>query len=172
MATSTLQFLLMVNDHYANLFLVLIAVVSAIVAYREYLLRRRPYVMPEIVFEKQDEKWFFHIILVNKGEYPAIAKISQAILKIGDEEYPTVFNFETVLSPNERQRLAPIGHINEFGRKKVLGHEYGSNRVEIIVCLDSKALRQRKFKYQTKAEYEVDVSGENPAIKLVNEEMQ
>jgi len=111
-------------------------------------------------------------MLVNKGEYPAIAKISQAILKIGDEEYPTVFNFETVLAPNERQKLAPIGRINEFGRKKVLGHEYRSNRVEIIVCLDSKALRQRKFKYQTKVEYEVDVSGENPVIKLVKEEMK
>ncbi len=172
MTSSTLQFLRIINDYYSNLLLVLIATISAIVAYREYLLRRRPYVMPEMVFEKQDDKWFFHIMLVNKGEYPAIAKISHAILKIGDEEYPTAFNFETVLSPNERQKLAPIGHINENGRKKILGHEYKSNRMEILVCLDSKALRQKKFKYQTSMEYDVDVTGENPVIKLVKEKME
>ena len=172
MASSTLQFLLTINDHYSNLLLIAIATISVIVAYREYLLRRRPYVMPEIVFEKQDDNWYFHIMLVNKGEYPAIAKISQAVLKIGDEEYPTVFNSETVLSPNEKQKLAPIGHINGNGRKKILGHEYKSNRVEIFVCLDSKALRQKKFKYQTTVEYEVIVTGEDPVIKLVKEKMQ
>ena len=171
MASSTLQFLTTLNDHYANLLLVLIAGVASIIAYQEYLQRRRPYVLPEIVFEKQEDKWFFHILLVNKGEYPAIARISNAILRIGDEEYPTTFNFEAILSPGEKQKLAPIGHINESGRKKILGHEYRSNRVEILICLNSKALRQKKFKYQTQAEYEVDVSGENPVIKLIKEKM-
>ena len=160
-----------INDHYANLLLVLIAGATAVIAYREYLQRRRPYVLPEIVFEKQEDKWFFHVLLINKGEYPAISRISNALLRIGDEEHLTTFRFEAVLSPGEKQKLAPIGHINKVGREKILGHEYKSNRVEITVCLDSKALRQKKFKYQTKADYEVDVSGENPVIKLIKEEM-
>lgn len=171
MASTTLQFLTTFNDHYSNIVLLLVAILSATVAYREYMIRRRPYVLPEIVFEKESDKWFFHILLVNKGGYPAITKISHALLKIGDEEYPTVFKFETVLSPSEKQKLAPIGHINETGRKKIIGHEYKSNRVEIYVCLDSKSLGQKKFKYLTKAEYQVDVSGENPVIQLVREEM-
>ena len=171
MASSTLQFLITLNDHYANLLLTAVAIISAIVAYREYIIKRRPYVLPEIIFEKINSDWYFHIMLVNKGEYPASVKISKAILKIGDEEYPTVFKFEAILSPSEKQKLAPMGHINESGRKKIIGHEYRSNRVEIFVCLDSKTISQKKFKYQTNAEYEIDVSGENPIIKLIKEKM-
>lgn len=166
-----LQFLKNINDNYSNLVLVLIAVVSLIVAYREYILKTRPFVIPEVVHEEKDGNWFFHILLVNKGSYPAVAKIESAILKIGDEEYPTTFNFETVLSPGEKQKLAPIGHINENGRKKVLGHEYRSNRVEIKVVLYSRALRQKNFRYQTEIEYEVNVKGEKPIINLIKEMM-
>lgn len=171
MASTTLQFLTTINDHYANLFLLIVAIVSAVVAYREYVLRRRPYVMPEIVFEESEQNWFFHILLINKGEYPSIVKITKALLKIGDEEYSTPFNFEAVLSPGEKEKLAPIGHIKENGRKKILGHEYRSNRVEISIELVSKGLEQKKFKYSTKVEYEVDVSADKPIFKLIKEEM-
>lgn len=172
MINSILHFLVKINDHYSNLILVLIAITSATVAYREYILRRRPYTVPEIVFEDNNGKWFFHILLINKGEYPSIVKIVKAILKIGDEEYPTIFNFEMVLSPGEKQKLAPIGHINENGRKKIIGHEYRNNRVEILISLESKGLGQKRFRYQTKAEYEVDVTGEKPVFKLIKEEMK
>jgi len=163
--------LIVLNDHYSSLILGIVATISAIVAYKEYILRRRPYVMPEIIVEVIEDKWFFHIMLVNKGEYPAIVKIAQALLTIGDEKYPTEFNLETILSPGEKQKVIPIGHINENGRKKIRGHEYRSNRVEILIDLDSKALGQKQFKYETKVEYEVDVSGEKPIFKLIKEEM-
>jgi hypothetical protein len=171
MVSSTLQFLITINNNYANLILAIVAVISAIVAYTEYVLRRRPYVMPEMIFEENEGKWYFHILLVNKGEYPSIVKIAKAVLKIGDEEYPTTFNFEAVLSPTEKQKLAPIGHINEIGRKKITGHEYRNNRVEISVNLVSKGLGQKKFKYLTEMEYEVDVSGEKPVFQLIREGM-
>lgn len=171
MVSSTLYFFATLNDHYANLALVIIAIISASVAYREYSIRRRPYVLPEIIFEENNANWYFHILLVNKGEYPCIVKIEKALLKIGDEQYPTAFNFEAVLSPGEKQKLAPIGHINDNGRKKIVGHEYRSNRVEICVELRSKGLGQKRFKYSTKSEYDVDVSGEKPVFKLIREEM-
>ncbi len=171
MGTSTLQFLSSVNDHYANLLLVLIAGVSAVIAYREYFLSRRPYVLPQILLEKQEGNWFFHIVLANKGEYPVVVKVSKAILRIGDEEYPTSFKSAIILAPNEREKLAPIGHINENGRKKIINQEYKNNRVEISVCLQAKSLRGRKFRYQTEVEYLVDVSGENPIIGITKEEM-
>ena len=66
-----LEFLKTVNDHYANLILLIIAIISAIVAYREYSSRHRPYVVPEIVFEKQNSNWYFYVMLLNKGEFPA-----------------------------------------------------------------------------------------------------
>lgn len=171
MTSSALQFIANVNDHFGNLILAVIATASVVVAYREYRLRRRPYVVPEIVFEEYEGKWFFHILLVNKGEYPSIVKIVDALLKIGDEVYPTTFNSEVVLSPGEGRKFAPIGNINENGRKKVIGHEYKSNRVEIFIELKSKELGQKKWKYLTKAEYEVDVTGKIPVFKLMNEEM-
>ena len=171
MGTSILQFLLSVNDHYANLLLTVIAGVSAVIAYREYFLRRRPYVLPQVVFEKKENNWFFHIMLVNKGEYPVVVKVSNAILRIGDEEYPTQFKSEIILAPNEKEKLAPIGHINENGRKKITNHEYKNNRVEISVCLQARSLREQKFKYRTEVEYQVDVSGENPVIGVTKEKM-
>ena len=82
-----------------------------------------------------------------------------------------MFTFEAVLSSREKQKLAPIGHINENGRKKIIGHEYRSNRVEIIIELVSKGLGQKKFRYHTKVEYKVDVSGTKPVIQLIKEEM-
>lgn len=176
MANQALQLLATIlstiNDHYGNLLLGLIGIASAIVAYREYLLRQRPYVMPEVIFEKNGSDWYFHAGLFNKGEYPAITRISKAILKIGDEEYPTSFAPSFILAPGEKQKVAPLGHIKEIGRKRILGHEYRNNRMEIIVCLNSKSLKEKNFKYQTEAEYEVDVSGENPVIRLIKEEMQ
>ncbi|HQK63551.1 MAG TPA: hypothetical protein PLF16_00185 [Candidatus Staskawiczbacteria bacterium] len=172
MDSPILQFFVCINNNYADLILVIAAIASAVVAYREYLLKRRPYVMPEIIFEEADGKWFFYVGLINKGEYPSVAKITKALLKIGDEKYPTIFDFEAVLSPTEKQRItAPIGHINENGRKRILGHEYKSNRVEIFVSLASKGLNQKKFKFLTKAEYEVDISGEKPVFRLIKEEM-
>ncbi len=171
MIYDTLNFLKHVNDNYSNLILVSIAGVAAYLAYKEIILRHRPYVIPEVVAETKDDKWFFHILLVNKGEKPGIAKIKKASLIIGDEEYPTNFKFEAILAPNEKQKLAPIGHINELGRKKVLGNEYRSNRVEIIVETEARAVNDKKFKYKTVCEYKVEVSGDKPQIELIKEEI-
>jgi hypothetical protein len=171
MVSSTLLFLTTINDHYANLIWIAIASITAFIAFREYLLRRRPYVMSEILFEKKDDKWFFNLGLINRGEYPAITKITKAVLKIGDEEYPTTYTSEILLPSNVKEKLAPVGHINQVGRRKIVGHEYRSNRVEIIFCINSKSLGQRRFRYQTRIEYEVDVNGDEPVFRLIKEEM-
>jgi hypothetical protein len=97
--------------------------------------------------------------------------MSGALMRIGDEDYPTTYKFETVLSPGEKHKLVPIGYINENGRKKILGHEYKNNRAEISVSVCSKSLHQKAFKYETSLEYEIDVHGENPIIKLISESM-
>jgi len=170
-ASAVIQTLTDINNNYSNLLLVLIAGITAFVAYREYSLRKRPYVVPEISVEITDENWSFYLILVNKGERPVVARISEALLSIGDENYPTIFNNEIILAQGEKQKIAPIGHINKKGRSKIIGHEYKKNRFEINICLESKSLGEKKFKYRTKAEYSVSVEGERPVITLDKEEM-
>lgn len=169
MIDSFFEFLQNINNNYANVLLLGVAVISAFVAYNEYVSKRRPYVVPEIVIGQVDGNWEFAVLLVNKGERPGIARITKAILKIGDEEYPTVFKIDTILAPNEEKRLAPIGHINELGRNKIVGHEYISNRVEIILEIQSRSIGDKNFKYKTSAEYYVDVAGNKPILSLTKE---
>lgn len=164
------------NDHYSNLAIVILAGLSACIAYREFILKRRPFVVPELSYEiskeGESEKWFFSAILINKGTYPGIAKIAKAVLKIGDEEHPTIFNQEVVLVPQEKQHLAPIGHINSNGLKKVRGHEYRNNRVEISLELLSKAIGREKYDYKTAYDFFVDVSGNLPVFSVINQKIE
>ncbi|OGN01319.1 MAG: hypothetical protein A3I26_02000 [Candidatus Yanofskybacteria bacterium RIFCSPLOWO2_02_FULL_43_10] len=165
------DFLKNINDNYAQVFLLLIAVLSTFFVYNEFVLKIRPYVIPEIAVELKDGNWYFNIVLINKGEKPGIARIINAVLKIGDEKYPTLFELNLVLAPNERQRVLPIGHISSIGRTKILGHEYVDNNVQIFLEIESKAIGDKKFKYKTKEEYRVDVSGSQPRITLIKEDL-
>ncbi len=164
------------NDHYSNLAIVILAGSSGCIAYWEFILKRRPFVVPElsyeIVGEGENEKWFFSAILVNKGTYSGIAKITKAVLKIGDEEHPTIFNPEVVLVPQEKQHLAPIGHINSSGLKKVRGHEYRNNRVEISLEIQSKVISARKYNYKTAYDFFVDVSGTIPVFSVISQKIE
>lgn len=152
-----------------NTGLVILGVVSIIYVRKEYFLKRRPFIIVNLAAEIKDENWFFYLILVNKGTYTSIAKIKKALLKIGDETYPTEFNTETVLAPNEEKKIAPIGHINDTGRKKILGHEYRNNRVEILAEVVSKSIGDRDYKYQSDFEYQVDISGKTPIFSIIKE---
>jgi len=166
-----LEILKEVNTNYSQVLLLGIASLTLFLVYKEYVLKRRPFVMPEILLEKSEDKWFFNIVLVNKGSMPGISKITKAELMIGDETYPTVFKNEVVLAQGDRQKLMPIGHINENGIQKIIGHEYASNRVEIVLHVQSKSLGSKYFKYSTKVAYYVDVKGEKPIISLMTEEL-
>ncbi len=169
---TVLRFLRTVNESYSNVALLVVAIVSALVAYHEYSMHRRPYVIPEIRYEIVGDEWHFFIVMVNKGEYPAKAKITKAELRIGDEKYPTVFDSEILLSSGESRKIAPIGHINKMGRANILARAYISNRVEIEVQLDSKSLGQESFRYQANGSYLVNVSSTTPNISIIKEEMR
>lgn len=160
------------NDNYSQLALVVIALISFIGAYHELVLKVRPYVVPEITVDKNENgNWYFNIILVNKGEKPGIARVKNALLQIGDERYATPFELEFVLAPDERAKLLPIGHINELGRNNIKTNKYLNNNVQIILEIESKALGDKEFKYTTTEQYVVDVTGENPQIRLVKESL-
>jgi hypothetical protein len=170
-----LAFLRHVNDHYGNLLLLLVAIGSLVYAFREYGLKRRPIVVPEIRSEVKDDNWYFHLSLANLGMTPAHVRIDTAILKIGDETHPTIFRSPIFLpgsgSATSKQILAPVGHINPAGRSKIKGHEYRENRCEIIVDLSSKAVGDGDFRYRASFVYQVDVTGDAPVFILVKEEL-
>jgi hypothetical protein len=164
-----------INDHYSNLLLLLVAIGTLIYAYREYALKRRPIIVPEIQWEIKEDNWYFALSLRNLGMTPAHAQITIAHLKIGDEIYPTVFHNPILLPGSEnsinRQVLAPIGHITPIGRAKIKGHEYRENRCEIIIEIKSKAVGEEKFQYQSNFIYQIDIAGDTPIFMLVKEEI-
>lgn len=165
-----------INDNYSNLILIFIATISAYVAYKEFILKRRPYVVPEISYfiTKQDgiEDWSFNVTLFNKGTYPGEAKISNALLKVGDNNYPTIINTSVVLVPDEKQNLAPIGFINGNGLKKIRGHEFRSNTVEISVEVVSKSIGDTDYPYKTNYDFLVDVTGDTPIFSVISQSIK
>jgi hypothetical protein len=75
---------------------------SLIYAFREYSLKRRPVVVPEIQSNIVDDDWHFALRLSNLGMTPAHARIEKAVLRIGDEHYPTPFSQSILLPVPER----------------------------------------------------------------------
>ncbi len=165
-------FLKTINNDYSQLLLFIIAGLAFYIAYKEYILKCRPFVFPELVFDQKGGDWYFHFLLENAGEKPVLVKINKAELLIGDEIYPTQFNTEMLVSSGESKKLAPIGHINLNGRSKIINHEYRSNRVEIIFEVASKAVGDRKYKYLTEITYNIDVKGDVPVVQVVSEKFQ
>ena len=156
---------------FSNAGLVVLGIFSIVYVRKEYFLKRRPFITIHLANEIKDKNWFFYLVLVNKGTYTSVARIKKVLLKIGDEKYPTDFDIDIVLTPNEEQKIAPIGHINDVGRNKVLGHEYKNNRVEITAVVVSKSIGDKKFKYESHFDYQVDISGERPIFSIIKEEI-
>ncbi len=165
-----LNFLKAINNDYSQLLLFLVALVTLILVYREYVGKRRPYIFPELTFENKDSNWYFSFILKNAGSYPAQVKVNTARLKIGDEVYPTEFNSETLVPVGEVKKLLPIGYISQIGRNKIINGEYSQNRVVIDFKISSKTISDKKYKYVTSVVYSLDVKGEIPIVHLESED--
>lgn len=146
-----------------------------IFAYKELILKRRPFIDIEIQVALNPDKtkggWLFFALLKNKGTYPGIVRVTKTLMKIGDEEYPDKVNNEFILSPEEEKKSALIGSIYKNGVDKIIGHKYRSNRVEISIEITSRAIGEKKMKYKSEFVYEVNVVGEKPDIILLSEKM-
>lgn len=157
----------------SSLVTVILAGATLFIAYKELILKRRPFIDIEIQkaenSDKEKKGWLFFALLKNKGTYPGIVRVSKTIMKIGDEEYLSEIKNEFVLSPGEEKKSALIGSIYESGIKRVLGHEYMSNRVELVVEIDSRGISEKKMKYKSKFNYEVNVKNKEPLIVLISE---
>lgn len=143
---------------------------------KEYLMKRRPYIDIEIEIaensNKQQGGWLFFAKLINKGTYPGIAKVRKTKMCVGDEAYPSKVKTQFVLSPGESKKSALIGSIYKTGVKKIIGHEYRKNRVEIEIQVDSTEIGSKKMKYSTKVVYEVNVKNEKPVLLLIKEDFE
>lgn len=166
-----LDFLKDINNSYANVGLLILGIISAFYIYLQYEASTRPYIIPRIMVDTTTDNWQFLVLLKNKGEKPGVAHIKEALLKIGDEKYPTIFEQNLILTPGEEEKLSPIGYINNIGRNKIKGHEYQNNRVEISLIIESRSLRDKRFNYITEVIYNIDVTQNPPALTLIKDEM-
>lgn len=174
MIDQVLSFLSHVNDHYANILLLIIATGTLAFTYREYSLKRRPVVVPSLAWEIKEETWYILLSLTNHGMTPCHASIQKTVLKIGDEIYPTDFQNKTVLlpaagTPTSTQMITSAGSINTTGRRKIKGHEYRENRCELTVELLSGSFGNTRLPYRSSFKYQIDVSGEQPVFLLISE---
>lgn len=146
----------------------LIALISVVIAYREYNEKTRPYLDIKIKTEINQGKWNFLTIISNKGQYPVYSRITNALLTIGDEKYPTIVDKEVVIFPGENEEmLIPIGHINDVGRKKIREAKYTKNIVELFVEVSSRKLKQKAYRYKTTLRLQVLVEEEKPGFILL-----
>ena len=157
----------------AQWILVLLTGSALYFAYKEFIQKRRPYIDVVINKAKNPNKqkggWHFFGEIINRGTYPGIARVTHTLMKVGDERYPSKVDYDIVVFPGESKQLALIGSIYEQGIKKILGHEYRNNRVEIEIKVSSKEIDAKEFKYETSLVYEVDVSSEEPQLMLIQE---
>lgn len=174
MLKNFLNLLKKINKDYSNLLLVLIALGTVYVAWNEYSVKNRPYVVPEIVSSiENQEEWHFMAVIINKGQHPCIVKITQADFIVGDAIYRNEkgLNIEVILSPNESTKAFDIGMINQLGRKKINNGEYKNNIAKIILKTESKTLGESSYQYRTYQEEKIDVSQVTPKIWIINEDM-
>ena len=157
------------NNEYADFLLFLVTALALWFVYEEYVLKRRPFIFPELTFEKKGDDWYFHFLLQNAGTYPVLTKIDKAKLTIGDEVYPTEFHSEMLIPVGKNKKLVPVGHINKIGRDKVINNKYKNNRVEVEFRLESKPIGSKTYKYSTSVTYEINVEGNIPVIKVIFE---
>lgn len=151
------------------------AVLALIVAYREYISKRRPYIDWEIQVANNPNKqlggWIFFALIKNSGTYPALVRVKKTLIRIGDEEYPSEIKNEIIVAPETAKKSAMIGSIYESGIQKIRNNKYKKNRVEIEFEIESKPLGDKKMKYKSYANYEINIDGEKPNIILITEKM-
>ncbi len=159
----------------ANWLTAIVALVALYFAIREFLLKIRPYITTDIgIGEEKDGNgnllaYRFFLILVNNGDYLGKAKITKAVLKIGDEIFPTYFKTALIVGKGENKKLSDLGHINRIGINKIINKEYRNNKITIEVEIVSKKISAKKYKYMTKIKYEIFVSNDRPEVHLIKE---
>lgn len=145
------------------------------VAYNEFVAKKRPYIDWEIQLAKnpnlQKGGWMFFALVKNTSAYPAMARVNKTLIRVGDEEYPSEVKSEMIIAPGASRSSAMIGSIYESGIQKIRNKEYTNNRVEIQFEIESKPLGEKKMKYISRANYEINVESDMPTIILISEEM-
>lgn len=123
-----------------------VTLMGVAIAYIDYREKTRPYIDVAIQTQLDQGRWSFLTKISNKGQYPVYSKITNAMLIIGDEKYPTIIDKEWVLFPNESEDvLVPVGNINEIGRKKIREAKYTKNVVELHIDVSSKKTQTKRI---------------------------
>lgn len=164
------------NQGLAQWLLLLLTSLGLYVAFREFVQKRRPYIAIEIEKAKNPNKqqggWLFFGRIINKGNFPGVARVEYTLMRVGDEEFPGKVDYEMIIFPGDSKKSALIGSIYNVGIKKILGNKYKNNKVEIQIRVISKEIDAKNFKYETFLNCEIDVFSKDMSLILVREEFK
>lgn len=177
LVNSFCQFIFWLNFYQglAQWLIFITGIIALMIAYKEFVLKKRPYIDFEIQISKNpnshDGGWLFFALIINNGTYPGVARVKRTLMKVGDEEYPDEVKSEMIISPGKSVKSALIGSIYNLGIERIKHNQYRNNRVEFEIAVESKSLGSKKMQYITEARYEVNVRGRKPIIILISEKI-
>lgn len=91
----------------------------------------------------------------------------RALIKIGDERYPSEFGDTMLLPPGRRKLVARLGHINARGIYKIRTAQYVDNTVQLELVVEARSIGSRRMKRVLNERYQIDASGPAPVFLLL-----
>lgn len=164
------------SNNYANAVTALAAVGAFLLAWRtlaylkrEYLAKYRPYVVPLVTVapvqvEGGGNK--FHVVIqpVNVGPHPCNIKVSEILLRIGDEVFPGWAQHGwTLIGTNGLGFNFDGGFISPLGIQYIREARYSQNRVELMFTLHMRSMEDKNESLK-KFLYEIEVRGDVPTV--------
>lgn len=147
----------------------LLTALTLITLRREYRAKYRPYIIPLVAIEEFENEpgqtaYGTSIRPQNVGPHPCLIRISDVLLKIGDEQHETKSMTEWTLVGTHSASVAfPSGHINSLGIKQIREHFYQVNRVEVHFTFHSKSI-DNEHEETKRYVFEIEMRGASPTV--------
>ena len=136
---------------------------------REYLAKYRPYVVPLVAVspvQVEGGGTNFHVVIqpANVGPHPCKIKVTEIVLRIGDEVFPAhQLHDWTLIGTNGISFNIDGGYISHMGVQYIREARYRQNRVELTFALQTRSIEDKNESLD-RFLYEVEVRGTVPTV--------
>lgn len=145
----------------------ILSTVTLLFLKREYKSKYQPYVFPavELQHSDMDSRIDIRIVPMNVGPHPCYFRISNIVLSIGDEIYPSQLSEDhlLLLGPQPAGMTLDAGHINQSGIQKIREARYKKNRIDLEFELHTESI-DHTFKGTKKYAYEINVMSNHAQV--------
>lgn len=155
----------------AALIALLLTLVTLVVLFLEYRSKYRPYVFPKLQVDAAevapgDRGYVIAIEPRNIGPHPCYVKVTDCVLRIGDEAFITPDMPDWVAIGTGNLGISyPAGHISNLGVENIRQARYRSNRVEVSFNVLSRSI-DHGFETSKRYAFEIEVRGEDAHATL------